>query len=203
VRSRLRVSVSDGFNRTRGLSGTFRAKGAPPSAQLLSPDSTSGLQAGVPTELLASAVDGTGKRLRGRALTWFAGSRRLGFGERLRVSLPAGTQRLRLRVRDAGGRERVLTRRVTVAPVALRFTTLRVPEHVKAGARNVAIRVSSTIAASLRLNGRSYAIGTRARRILIALPRKPGAGVLKLRFTLVPRGGKTAATDATVFIVRS
>jgi hypothetical protein len=54
--------------------------------------------------LSGAAIDDAQPRLRNSALTWFAGSRHLGSGEQLRVTLPAGIVRLRLRVRDTRGR---------------------------------------------------------------------------------------------------
>ena len=88
-----------------------------------------------PRRAHGSAVDAAGKHLRGRALTWFAGTKRLGTGERLRVQLPVGRTTLRLRARDARGRETVVTRTLTVDPVALRADRLQGPARVAAGAK--------------------------------------------------------------------
>ena len=112
--ARVRVTVSDGFSETRALSGRFSTPGAPPTARILRPDRGEPLQAG-PVVLFGDARDGRGRRLRGAKLTWFAGSERLGTGERLRTSLPAGPVTLRLVAQD-GGREAAAVRRVRGPP---------------------------------------------------------------------------------------
>jgi hypothetical protein len=153
-RARVRVTVDDGFNQAGAVSAPFRASGKPPVARIILPDASESPQAGRAL-LLGAALDDRGRRLRGRALTWFAGSRRLGTGERLMAKLPAGRIRLRLRARDRG-RVAFAVRRLVVTPFALQLTTLRVPDRVAARASRVAVTLATTIPATLRAGGRNF-----------------------------------------------
>ena len=126
-RARLRVTVDDGFAQARATSTRFRADGTPPVARIVLPDVSESPQAGR-VLLQGSALDDRGRRLRGRALTWFAGTKRLGTGERLLAKLPAGRITLRLRASDRG--RVTFADRLLVTPVALQLTSLRVPDRV-------------------------------------------------------------------------
>ena len=192
-RARVRVRVSDGFNRVEAVSGAFSAAGTPPQPRIVVPARGEGLQAGTAL-LVGSARDELGRRLRGRSLTWFAGRRRLGTGERLRRPLPAGTITLRLVARDRGGKSAAVTRRVRVAPPALLLTRLEAPERVRAGARSVRIRIGATTAAVLRAGGRSIRVGTRARRVTVPLPARPRSGVLTIRLRVTSPGRRLSRT---------
>ena len=135
----------------------------------------------LPVVLLGSALDDTERPLARGRLTWFAGARRPGHGNRLRVQLPARRILLRLVARDARGRTATATRRVTVGPPALRVTSLDVPDKVAHGARKVKARLTTSTPATVTSGGHRYLLGERRRTIEIALAGEPAAGVLTPR----------------------
>ena len=86
-----------------------------------------------------------------------------------------------------------------VAPVALELNRLQAPLRVKPSARTVTITVAASTAATLRVGGKRFSIGTRAKRLTVPLPGRPRTGALRL--TLVTKaGGRTLRTR--VLIVR-
>ena len=194
TRARVRVNVSDSFSEARAVSRRLRVRGNRPRVKILDPGPVA---AGERIRLAGQAVDDRHVPLRGRALTWFAGHRRLGTGESVRARLAAGRVTLRLVARDPRGRRAVATRRIRVAPPRLRLETLTAPRRVKRGARTIALRVKTSIAATLRAGGRRHRVGPRARRIVVRLPRRPAVGLLRVPVTLRARGGRIA-TELTV-----
>ena len=201
--ARVRVTVNDSFSQGRAVSAPFIAAGAPPQPRILSPIGRAQLQAGVPVQLSGSALDDRRERLRGSSLTWFAGSRRLGHGESLRVRLGAGKTKLRLVARDRLGRRGTAVRKVTVAPVPLRLVTLGAPDHVKPKARKVALTVTTTTAATLHARGISKRVGTHKTRVLVPLPAKPRRAIFKIPITIRARGKKQPPVRTTLFVLRS
>jgi hypothetical protein len=202
--ARVRVKISDGFNQTTARSARFRADGTPPVARIVRPGQGESLQAGTRGVVLqGTGMDDAQRILRGRALTWFAGRRRLGSGPRVQVKLPAGNVTLRLRVRDAAGRVTTATRRLRIAPVALRLTKLVVPDRVKPGARSVKATVAVTTAATLRAGGRSFRVGPRARKIAIPLPARPRLGPLAVKYKVTARGVRQRALSERIVVVRA
>ena len=171
--ARVRVAVSDGFNEAQVISAAFgvRRGGAE------RPHRASGRPRAAPRRraplLVGAALDDLGRDLRGRSLTWFAGNRRLGTGEQLTVALPAGRYPLRLVARDGRGLTGEARASVRVAPARLELDALVAPDRVRPAARSVAVRVRASAPARFRVAGRSFAVGTTARRILIPLPRRP------------------------------
>jgi hypothetical protein len=194
-KARIRVVVTDGFTHGSAVSAPFRAAGQPPTVRIVQPEEVQ--QAG-PALLIGSAIDQRGKRLSGRSLTWFAGRKRLGTGQQLRATLPSGKVALRLRARDAKGQVGVASRRLRIAPVPLRLTALRAPTRVAHGAKRVGIRMSASIPATVRVLGRRYKVGPRARTLRIALPAKPRSGVLPLRLQ-VTAGRQHVGARVVVF----
>ena len=182
-RARVRVRVSDGFNGASAQSGSFRVAGSPPRAQIVLPGNATTRQAGKAL-LLGKAFDDSQRRLRGRSLTWFAGGRRLGRGERRSATLPAGHYRLRLVVRDSRGRTATAVRRLRVTPVPLSVTELEAPARVKPGARTVAVKLGTTVPATVRAGGRSLRAGKKTRTLRLALPSRPKTGLVKLPVTI-------------------
>jgi hypothetical protein len=168
---------------------------------LQSPGPKAKLVSNVSTVLSGTATDDAERQLAGSRLTWFAGDRRLGRGNRLRVTLPAGSTVLRLVARDARGRTTTATRRVTVAPPPLEVTSLDVPDKVARGARTVKARLTTSTPATVTSGGRSYVLGARRTTIDVALPTKPTAGVLEPRITLRGRakGQKPLRVDLVVY----
>ena len=199
-KARVRVTVDDGFEQARDVSAAFETAGAAPTVQIALPDDGDELQAG--RTLLVGSASGDRGRLPGRALTWFAGSKRLGRGERLQATLPAGSVRLRLVARDAGGRAGTATRRLTVAPARLALRGLRVPDRVAPGASRVAVTLAATVPARVRAGGRTFRIGPRARRIRIPLPGRPRTGVVKAELTIAATGRRQPALRQTVVVLR-
>jgi hypothetical protein len=199
--ARVRVTVSDGFSEASARSVAFRTAGPAPAAEIVAPAAGQTQAGGIRTVLVGRAVDGAGARLRGRALTWFAGTRRLGTGERLAVQLPAGRTVLRLRVRDRSGRETSVARTVQVDAPALRLTVLRAPVRVQAGARTLTLRVAASRPSVLRVRGRSIAVGTKVRAVVVTLPAAPRTGFLRLPLTLSDVGRRPAVSQ-TLTVLR-
>ena len=201
TRGRVRVTINDGFNEATATSGAIRVAGKPPVVRLQGPRPKARLYSDLPVVLLGSALDDTERPLAGSRLTWFAGARRLGHGNRLRVKLPAGRVLLRLVARDARGRTATATRRVTVGPPLLRVTSLDVPDKVAHGVRTVKARLTTSAPATVTSGGHRYALGTRRTTIKIALAGKPRAGVLTPRITLRGRakGQKPLRVDLVVY----
>ena len=77
--------------------------------------------------LTGAALDDRHRELRGRALSWYAGRKRLGHGRKLTVRLPAGRPVLRLVARDPSGRRGVARLRVRVRRPALKTGPGRLP----------------------------------------------------------------------------
>jgi len=199
--ARVRVGVSDGFNHARAQSASFRADGAPPRVRIIAPTRGQELDAGT-VVLGGSALDDRRRRLPGRALTWSAGGRQLGSGERLRARLPGGTVVVRLRARDRLGRTATAVTRLRVRPQALRVTTLIAPERVRAGARSITVRVATTVPGNLRAGGRSHRVGARTRTLRIGLPALPRRGVLKVPLAITALGARQPALRETIIVVR-
>ncbi len=200
--ARIRVKISDGFNETTAVSRAFRAEGAPPMARIILP-AGSKLPAPGRTLLAGSGIDDRNRVLKGRSLTWFAGKRRLGRGEQLRARLPGGNVTLRLQVRDRFGRVTTAVRRLKITPKQLQIATLSGPAHVAKGARSVKVTVRTTIPATLSVGGRHFAVGAKAKRLTIPLPRKPGTGVLKLKLSFTAKGPKQRVLRQLITVLRS
>lgn len=200
-RGQVKVTVSDGFDKAEVVSDTFRADGAAPTVAITRPDVTDDAQAGA-VQLEGTAFDDRGNALRGRSLTWFAGARRLGTGERRNAVLRGGRVRLRLRAEDSLGRRTVATRTITVTPKVLELRVLRTPEHVRAGARNATVKIATTVPATLRAGGRAYRVGPRAGTVRIALPRKPARGVLRIPLKVTANGARQPPVREAFFVLR-
>lgn len=188
-RARVRVSINDGFNEVSVVSKPFRADGLEPAVTIVRPAGGEPVQAGRVT-LLGAARDDRGRPLAGRALTWFAGRRRLGRGRKLTIKrIAPGRATLRLVARDGAGRRATVRRRVRIVTGPPRLLRLEAPSFVKSGARRIRLRVRGTGSDALRIGGRRYRIGRRTRRLRVALPASPRRGLLRLRFTLRGAGG--------------
>ncbi len=156
-----------------------------------SPQAGAPLRAGERTRLAGSAWDDRGRPLTGKALTWFAGRKRLGTGARLNVALPGAARRLRLVARDGAGREGVATLPLRVAAARLRIVDLDVPIRVAKNARTVTVSIRASARATLTAAGRRFRVGTKTAKLVIPLPSRPAVGVVKIPFRL-------SATDPTV-----
>jgi hypothetical protein len=114
---RVRVRVNDGFNESAAVSHEFRAAGAPPVVQIVSP--TAGITVGSAAALYLSgiAADENHEAITGSNLSWFAGDRLLGTGETLSVpGLPPGPTQIRLVARDARGVTASQSVSITIVP---------------------------------------------------------------------------------------
>jgi hypothetical protein len=203
-RARVRVSVSDGFSEQTVTSAAFTAEGVPPRVEILSPQGGALVRAGERTRLAGSASDDRGRPITGRALTWFADRKRLGAGARLRVALPASARRLRLVARDATGLRSVVTLPVRVAARRLRIVDLDVPNRVSKNARTLTVSIRASAAATLTAAGRRSRVRTRGTRVVIPLPSRPAAGVVKVAFRLTPASRAVrGAIRGTFSVVRT
>jgi hypothetical protein len=201
-KGRIRVTVSDGFNQARAISGSIVADGRAPKATILAPQTRDKLSADGQSVLSGQALDDTGRELSGKSLTWFAGSKRLGTGKVLRAALPAGSVRLRLVARDTRGRTTTTGRTVRVAAIPLTIGRVDAPPRVKPKVKTVSLTTQTSTAATLRIGGKSYAVGPKAKKLTIALPAKPAIGPLKLAYTVTARGAKQKVLRGTVVVVR-
>ena len=201
-RGRVRVVVNDGFSDATALSAVLRAPGTAPSARIVLPQAGVALQAGR-VRLFGAARDDHTHRLRGRALTWFAGSRRLGSGEQLRAQLPAGRVTLRLVARDSRRHVAVVTRRLVVAPVTLRLLRLQTPSHVGPRAHTLAIGLATSVPATLRVGSHHYSVGPHSRTVRIPLPARPKIGIIQFTVTISATGARQAALRERIVLLRA
>jgi hypothetical protein len=156
-----------------------------------------------PTVLVGTAIDDRNRLLRGRSLTWYAGRKVIGRGERLRVRLKAGRVRVRLVARERTGRLGAAARTLRVVPVPLRITSLKVPPTVRRAAKTVTVRIAASGPAVLRSAGRRFSVGTRVRRIALRLPRRPARGELRVPIDLRAGGPVVRGrVRATVVVTR-
>lgn len=195
-RAQVRVTISDGFAEGRSVSGRFRVDARPPRATIQRPVSGETLHAGSAV-LLGAGRDDLGRTLRGQSLTWFAGRRRLGQGERLTVKrLAAGHTTLRLVARAASGATATAHIRLRIVTDPPRLLTLSAPRLVGVRTRRIAIHVRAASPAILRAGGHRYHVGPRSRRLSLSLPRAPRHGLLHLGFVLSgPSGHITGALE--------
>ena len=153
---------------------------------------------------MGSARDALGRPLTGRALTWYAGSERLGRGARLRARLTAGATTLRLVARDEGGSSGQATLRVRVEARRLRLVRLRVPPKVATRARAVTVSMSASAASTLAAAGRRLRVGTTPTTLRIPLPARPRIGVVRVPFRLTARDRAVRGTvRGTLTVVRT
>ena len=200
-RARLRVSISDGFSEGSVTSGAFTVDGIAPQPQILSPQAGSLIRAGERIKLAGSASDDRGRQLTGKALTWFAGRKRLGTGARLSVALPSATRRLRLVARDAAGLQGSVTLPVRVTARRLHIVAVDLPNRVAKNARTVTVRIRASAPATLTAAGRRFRVRTGRTRLVIPLPSRPGVGVVRVPFRLSATSRAVKGTVEGVFSV--
>jgi YVTN family beta-propeller protein len=188
-RARVRVTINDGFNETHRRSRAFRADGAAPKVRIIVPVTNGQLRPGARSLLVGSAFDDHSHRLRGRALSWYAGRKRLGTGEKLVVRLPAGRYPLRLRARDRSGRTGTARLRVRVQAEPLRIVKISYPTRIARRTRKLTVTIRTSAPATLRVHGHRFRTGTHA-RLVLPLPRRPAAGVLRIPVKLAASGGR-------------
>lgn len=202
-RARVRIRASDGLNETAAVSDRFVSLGAPPFVRITTPARRVTIGAVQPLSLAALAYDDAFQRLRGRALTWFDGRRRIAFGEAATVApLAPGLHTIGVVARDRLGRSARASVAVLVRGVAPRLIVRGAPARLSPRAGAVRLVLAATTpalvtAAGPSLRGRSprWRVGTQARAI--SVPVKPGAGPVRivLRATAF---GRTSALRLTV-----
>ena len=185
---------------TTHCSAVFRVDGTPPAARIIRPQHGEPLRADGRTVLTGAALDDRHRELRGRALTWYAGRRRLGHGRKLTVRLPAGRTVLRLVARDRAGRSAAVRLRVRVRRPALRLLRVSYPRSLPRRARWLTVRIAASERAVLRAAGHRARVGPRTRRIVLRLPGRPRSGRLRIKAVLIGRGGRRVT--GTIVVTR-
>jgi hypothetical protein len=192
--ARIRVTVNDGFDETRAVSGRLSAVGAPPVVRIVAPArAVARIAADTPLLLAGEASNDQGRRLAGGRLRWFAGTRAIGTGPTLTAPLlPPGRRTIRLVARDLDGR--TAEARVVVAVRAVRpaFLRLRTPTRVSPSATRLTFTTGATVPATLRVGGLRFDVGRRPRAVSVAI--RPGRGPLQIRLTLSAGGRSTQRT---------
>ncbi len=196
ARARVRVTVNDGFREASVTSPRFRSPGAPPVVTILSPARRLKQPNDAPLVLSGQAFDDRARALTGRRLTWRAGKRVLGTGERISATgLPAGRHRVDLLARDRAGRTGRASVVVVLPAARPLFLTVSAPRSVKRAAGSMRLKLVSSLPATLvvraaGLRTQRFAVGRKARTITVRIPR--GAKPLNLRLSL------TAGTRSSV-----
>jgi hypothetical protein len=188
--ARVRIRAQDGFHETVATSGRFASRGAAPLAHVITPAKGTSVAAGTSLALWGDAYDDKGAGLTGGRLVWRDGRRRIGTGERIMsAGLAPGRHRITLEARDRLGRRGRATVTVRVAAAAPQLTLLKAPARLSRRARSVRLQVAATFPSSLKAGGRRYAIGTRAKTIVVRV--KPGRTLLALRLVLSAGGRRS------------
>ncbi len=196
ARARVRVTVNDGFREASVDSPRFRSPGAPPVVTILSSARRLKQPNDAPLVLSGQAFDDQARALTGRRLTWRAGKRVLGTGERISATgLPAGRHRVDLLARDGAGRTGRASVVVVLTAARPLFLTVSAPRSVKRAAGSMRLKLVSSLPATLAvraagLRTQRFAVGRKARTITVRIPR--GAKPLNLRLSL------TAGTRSSV-----
>src|SRR5204863_9361976 len=126
---------------------------------------------------------------------------KLGTGARLNVRLPAGRYTLRLVARDARGRRGVAQIGARVPAPRLQLLDIRFAKSVKRGTRSLVVWLRASAPATLRAARRRYRVDAHLRRIVVALPKRPVRGIIRLPVTLTPRAGSTGEVRGTIEVV--
>jgi hypothetical protein len=190
--ARLRIRANDGFTETARTSARFVSDGAPPTVRIVTPTHAVTIRADATLVAQGDAYDDRGRRISPRRLTWRLGGRTVGHGRQLgAVDLPAGRQRLQLRAHDSRGRRGMSSVLVRVARVAPRFVVLRAPRSIRPKARTVRLRVTTNVAATLRIAGRRFHVTRRSRRVAFQVP--SGRRPLRLHAVLTAGGQSSTA----------
>lgn len=190
---RVRVTVDDGFDTARAVSGRLRIAGRAPAVRIDAPVAGQRVAADAQVVLQGGAIDDRGAPLAGKSLVWYAGKKRIARGSAATAPASDLQGRLRLVARDRFGREGEARTRVRVKRVTPVFTRFAVPHKLGRRKRAFAIRLASSLPARLDVRGR----GIRALRGLRVGPAQQSVRVrvrrskpLKLRLSLRALGRK-------------
>ena len=191
--ARLRVQVSDGFNVTTATSGRLGALGAPPTVQIIGAPRRGHVMATASLLLEGSAFDDADQPVAGRHLRWYLDKRPIGIGQQVTArNLTPGRTVIRLVATDKHGRSSQAILPLRVSPVAARFVLFDAPLLVSPRAHSVRIELASSTPATLRIAGRTYAVGSRPRTITVHI--QTGRSPIVLRCVLHSPGGMIHAT---------
>lgn len=178
--ARIRIRVNDGFNDTSKVSVRFTALGAPPQVTIQS--ALSQLPGDAMLSLAGQAFDTQLRMLGGGRLQWYDGQVGLGSGNTITAGpLPPGINRITLRARDSYGDVGSTSITVRVSAVSLPFLKLSIPQGVASRARELTIRASSSIAATLTVGTRSLSLGSRTSELKLPVKRGHAPILLELR----------------------
>lgn len=196
-KGRIRVTVDDSFNQRSATSGRVTVRPSPPSVRITDP--LPGLRVGADAslELRGEGHGANGRPLRGKALRWTQGRRKLGRGRAVTVrGLRPGRRTITVAATQAGrtARARITVRVRAVRPAFLRLGT---PARLPRRAKKAALRVAATVPSTLRVGGRRHRVSPRARRVTVRV--KPGRADLRLKLRL---SAGRLATSRTVTIPR-
>ena len=192
-RARIRVSVSDGFNERSAVSGIFTAVARKPTVRITSPARRQRFQGDAAIYLAGEAYDDRGTVLRGKRLTWYDGKRRIGVGEALGVSgLRPGSRILRLRADDGRGGVANAFVRMQIEAARPHLLSLKAPAFVRTSARTAALRVATTVPATLQVGRQSFQVGPKPKPISVRVT--PGRQRLELVLRLSARGRTNTVT---------
>lgn len=190
--ARVRVAVNDGFNTTTAISAPFVAAGTPPAPAIVQPLAGKRAAVGQPLALAGRAIDDRGRLIASGRLRWYLAGRLVGRGRSLTITpTRAGRQTLRLIATDRSGRTGAVAVRIRVRPPTPVLTMLRQLGSVGPRSKRLVLLLTANQAVVLTVGHHRYTVGTRPRRVRIAVA--PGAGQLKLTFHL--RGGGRSAVE--------
>lgn len=190
--ARVRVTVNDGWNETRAVSGRFTSLGAAPAVAVLEPTRRLKATNDQAVALAATATDDRDVQLGGKAITWTLGKRVIGRGARASATgLPAGRLKIVVEARDRLGRVARDSVRIRLAQATPRFTKLVAPRKISRTARTLSFRAATSVPARLRVGRRSFALGSRLTKVTVAV--KPGKRALGLPLKLKAGGKRSRA----------
>jgi hypothetical protein len=191
--ARLRVLLDDGFDVTSVTSGRLRARGAPPTVQILNGPRRGHVLDTTTLLLQGSAFDDADRAILGRHLKWYLGKRLIGTGERVTLSGPkAGNAAIRLVATDSRGRSSQATLPLRVKAVAARYLLFDAPPLVSVRARSVKIRVASSRPATFAIAGKRYKVNQTPRTITVRIHR--GKSLIRIPCSLRSDGGVVSGT---------
>jgi hypothetical protein len=191
--ARLRLRVSDGFNETVVTSGRITVVPRRPTVQILEPSTRVPVDAGGTLRLRGAAADARGIAISSRRLVWRAGGKVLGRGASITAALPAGARSIRLEATDRGGRTGADSIAVRVRATAPYFVRLVAPTIARA-ARSAVLTVAATQPSTLRVGGRRFAVGTRARKVRVPV----GAGKAPRLVLTLSAGGRRSQNTIVI-----
>ena len=191
--ARIRVRINDGFNETSTISGPLTTVGAPPFVHIFEPRNNVRARSDAGLYLRGSAMDNAGHAIALGALTWAVDGRVFAHGTlATALGLAPGAHRISFSARDARGRQSSANANVTIVAVRPLFTQLAPPASIATTARSITLTAATTVPATLRAGGLTFALNRAPRRITI--PVTPGHGPAMIPLRLEANGSVSAST---------